>query len=143
MSSMFGMLGAILRGVRSRALLSAGSVLLTALAVASAVLGPIFAGAVTNSYLVTRLREAPPSLTGLSRVFTPDSQQSGADAVRDAVAATDARNEGPWGRTVAIVQSRGSTSSTSAHSSGVDTVAAGTPRTEYALAIVWSRAFWL
>ena len=72
MSSMFGMLGAILRGVRSRALLSAGSVLLTALAVASAVLGPIFAGAVTNSYLVTRLREAPPALTGLSRVFTPD-----------------------------------------------------------------------
>jgi hypothetical protein len=26
---------------------------------------------------------------------------------------------------------------------GVDTVASGTPRTEYALAIVWSRAFWL
>nr|WP_129477439.1 FtsX-like permease family protein [Nocardioides glacieisoli] len=105
MSSMFGMLGAILRGVRSRALLSAGSVLLTALAVASAVLGPIFAGAVTNSYLVTRLREAPPALTGLSRVFTPDSQQSSADAARDAVAATDSRNEGPWRRTVAIVQS--------------------------------------
>lgn len=36
------LLGAILRGLRSRALLSAGSVLLTALAVGSAVLGPIF-----------------------------------------------------------------------------------------------------
>ena len=39
---MTSMLGAILRGLRARALLSAGSVLLTALAVASAVLGTIF-----------------------------------------------------------------------------------------------------
>ena len=65
---MIQLLGAIVRGLRARALLSAGSVLLTALAVASAVLGPIFADAVTNSYLVTRLREAPPALTGISRV---------------------------------------------------------------------------
>ncbi|NYE36439.1 hypothetical protein F4692_001572 [Nocardioides cavernae] len=105
MTARFGMLGAILRGLRARALLSAGSVLLTALAVASAVLGPIFAEAVTNSYVVTRLREAPPALTGLSRVFTPSSPEPAADAVRDAVAATESLDEGPWGTTVPIVQS--------------------------------------
>lgn len=102
---MTSMLGAILRGLRSRALLSAGSVLLTALAVASAVLGPIFAGAVTNSYLVTRLREAPASLTGLSRVFTPDAAGASDDAVRAAIAGTESLNDGPWGESVAIVES--------------------------------------
>ena len=45
--------------------------------------------------------------------------------------------------TVAIVQSSGSTVSTSSHVIGVDTVPSGRPRTEYAAAIVWSRAFWL
>ncbi len=56
---MIQLLGAILRGLRSRALLSAGSVLLTALAIGSAVLGPVFSEAVTNSYVVTRLQETP------------------------------------------------------------------------------------
>ena len=45
--------------------------------------------------------------------------------------------------TVAIVKSRGSTSATSSQVIGVDTVPSGLPRTEYADAIVWSRAFWL
>ena len=45
--------------------------------------------------------------------------------------------------TVAIVHSSGSTASISSHAIGVDTVAVGVPRTEYAAAIVWSRAFWL
>jgi len=38
--------------------------------------------------------------------------------------------------TVAMVRSRGSTVSISSQAMGVDTVASGTPRTEYALAIV-------
>ena len=101
---MRGMLGAILRGLRSRALLSAGSVLLTALAVASAVLGPIFSEAVTNSYVVTRLREAPPGLTGLSRVFTPEGAQSPAEAQAAARRASDALNEGPWGEAVTTLE---------------------------------------
>jgi hypothetical protein len=42
-----------------------------------------------------------------------------------------------------MVQSCGMTLVTSSQVIGVDTVASGTPRTEYALAIVWSRAFWL
>jgi hypothetical protein len=99
------MVGAILRGLRARALLSVGSVLLTALAVASAVLGPIFAEAVTNSYAVTRLREASPALTGLSRVFVPSSPTSAAEAARAAAAGSDSLNRGPWGDGVAIVES--------------------------------------
>ena len=45
--------------------------------------------------------------------------------------------------TVAIVKSCGSTVSISSHVIGVDTVASALPRTEYAAAMVWSRAFWL
>ena len=101
---MRGMLGAILRGLRARALLSAGSVLLTALAVASAVLGPIFSEAVTNSYVVTRLREAPPALTGLSRVFTPEGAPSPAEAQAAARTASDALDEGPWGEAVTTLE---------------------------------------
>ena len=66
---MIQVLGAVLRGLRARALLSVGSIVLTALAVGSAVLGPVFAEAVTNSYVVTRLREAPAASTGLVRVL--------------------------------------------------------------------------
>ena len=45
--------------------------------------------------------------------------------------------------TVAIVKSSGSTSSISSQAIGVDTVPMSLPRTEYAAAMVWSRAFWL
>lgn len=65
-------LATMLRGLRSRSLLSVGSIVLTALAVASAVLGPMFASGVTRSYLVARLNEAPPALTSTSWLFTPD-----------------------------------------------------------------------
>lgn len=91
------MLGTILRGLRSRALLTAGSVLLTGLAIGSAVLGPIFQEAVTNSYLVTRLNEAPNTLTGLTWVYpaTPDDAGDSAAAVA-AANARSAKAEGPF-----------------------------------------------
>lgn len=88
--------GAILRGLRARALLSAGSVLLAALAIGSAVLGPIFAEAVTNSYVVTRLQETAPGLTGTSRVFTPDQGTDLEEAEADARTAADALSQGSW-----------------------------------------------
>ena len=44
---------------------------------------------------------------------------------------------------VAIVKSSVSTSGSSSHVTGADTVASGRARTEYADAIVRSRAFWL
>ncbi len=91
------MFATVLRGLRARALLSAGSVLLTALAIGSAVLGPVYQEAVTNSYLVTRLNEAPNNLTGLSWRFTPDpALGERADVgVRRAEAAAD-RQDGPF-----------------------------------------------
>lgn len=102
---MIQLLGAIVRGLRARALLSAGSVLLTALAIGSAVLGPVFSEAVTNSYVVTRLQETAPGLTGLSRVFTPDEGTALEQAERDARAATTSIDEGPWHDPVLTVQS--------------------------------------
>ena len=67
------MVGAVLRGIRSRSLLSVGSVLLILLAIGSAMLGPVFQVAVTKSYVVTRLNEAPPRATGVSRLLVPDA----------------------------------------------------------------------
>ena len=99
------LLGAILRGLRARALLSAGSVLLTALAIGSAVLGPIFSEAVTNSYVVTRLQETAPGLTGLSRVLTPDPGSSVDEAERDARKAANELASGPWQQPTLIVES--------------------------------------
>jgi putative ABC transport system permease protein len=92
------LLGTVLRGMRARALLSAGSVLLTALAIGSAVLGPIFQQAVTNSYLVTRLDEAPNNLTGLTWRLRPDRTVQGEPdaAVRRAVAAVRRDETGPF-----------------------------------------------
>src|SRR6478672_4060039 len=89
------LLATVVRGLRSRALLSAGSVLLTALAIGSAVLGPIFQVAVTNSYLVSRLAEAPNQLTGLSWDFRPDPGGDAAGAVRTASRAV-AGIDGPF-----------------------------------------------
>ena len=101
---MIQLFGAIVRGLRSRALLSAGSVLLTALAIGSAVLGPVFSEAVTNSYVVTRLQETPPGLTGTSRVFTPDSGAALEQAEADAAAPASELNTGPWREPVTIAQ---------------------------------------
>ena len=103
------LVGTVLRGLRSRALLSAGSVLLIALAVGSAVLGPIFQIAVTNSYLVTRLDEAPNRLTGLTWRFQPGAAASrpGAGQVVEAVeAATTAaeRTAGPFAPAQALLE---------------------------------------
>ena len=102
---MIQLFGAIVRGLRARALLSAGSVLLTALAIGSAVLGPVFSEAVTNSYVVTRLQETPAGLTGLSRVFTPDPGSDVAQAEKDAVAAVRTLTPGSWQEPVTTVQS--------------------------------------
>lgn len=87
----------VLRGLRSRLLLSVGSIVLTALAVGSAVLGPAFQGAVTSSFLVTRLSEAPANLTGLSWVWTPEaagSEDVDATTARAVAAAEEATGTG-------------------------------------------------
>ncbi len=102
------LLATVVRGLRARALLSAGSVLLTALAIGSAVLGPIFQVAVTNSYLVTRLDEAPNELTGLSWRFQPDRGLAGDvdQAVSRAGQAADAAATGPFAGPQTVLESQ-------------------------------------
>ena len=102
------LLATVVRGLRARALLSAGSVLLTALAIGSAVLGPIFQVAVTNSYLVTRLDEAPNELTGLSWRFQPGSQldRDVDQAVRRAGEAAAAAARGPFADPQTVLESQ-------------------------------------
>lgn len=84
-----GMLGTSLRGLRARALLSAGSLLLIALAIGSAMVGPVFAEAVTRSYLVSQLSDQPPQLTGLSFGYQPLDPTTPDRAESEAVAAVD------------------------------------------------------
>ena len=56
----------VLRGLRSRALLSATTLAMMVLAVSGAVLGPMFQQASTQSYALTRLDETPDPVTALS-----------------------------------------------------------------------------
>jgi putative ABC transport system permease protein len=95
------MVGAVLRGIRSRALLSAGSILLIVLAIGSAVLGPVFQVAVTKSYVVTRLNDAPPAATGVSRELVPEPDFQGGPEAGVALAIEESieRVEGPFGPT--------------------------------------------
>ena len=72
-----------------------GSVLLTALAIGSATLGPVFQQAVTNSYLVTRLDQAPNPLTGLTWTWAPVAGQ-GATEVIDLAEADADQAAGPF-----------------------------------------------
>jgi len=92
------LLGTVLRGMRSRALLTVGSIILTALAIGSAVLGPMFQVASTNSYVVTRLNDSPNPLTGLSWEFRPGQGYDGEPdaAVDEAIAAADKQDPGPF-----------------------------------------------
>jgi putative ABC transport system permease protein len=71
-----------LRGLRSRSLLTVGSVLLAAIAVAAAVVGPMYQSASAASYLVSKLRLQPDYITGLTVDYTPTRSVSGTKAVR-------------------------------------------------------------
>jgi hypothetical protein len=95
-STVVSIIGTVARGLRARLLLSAGSVLLTALAVGSAVLGPSFQDAVVNSYAITRLDEAPARVTGISRTWQPRSAGSPAAAIDRAREVVEPLDPGPW-----------------------------------------------
>lgn len=102
------LLGTVLRGMRARALLSLGSVLLTALAIGSAVLGPIFAEAVTSSYVSARLNAAHPTLTGVTWVLGRSDQVTDPPGVvlTEVEQAADRESPGPFGAAVGQLQSR-------------------------------------
>ncbi len=64
-------LSLVLRGLRSRAVLSAASLVMMVVAVAGTVLGPAFQDAVTASYTLTRLDDADDALTALTFQAAP------------------------------------------------------------------------
>lgn len=70
-SPFWSLLGTGLRGLRSRLLLTVGSVLLAAISVAAAVVGPMYQTGAASSYLVTKLRAAPNFLTGVVLDYSP------------------------------------------------------------------------
>jgi putative ABC transport system permease protein len=78
-----------MRGLRSRSLLSVGSVFLTAIAVAAAVVGPMYQSASAASYLVSKLRAEMDFLTGVTLDYTPTQSVSGNRAQHAAALAVD------------------------------------------------------
>ena len=67
------LIGITLRGLAARKGLAFASWLLTAIAVASAVVGPSYQGTSANSFVVTQLRAEPRVNTGLSYAYRPTS----------------------------------------------------------------------
>ncbi|MCP3421417.1 FtsX-like permease family protein [Nocardioides pinisoli] len=77
------MIRVALDGLRSRALLSVGTLLLLVVALGSAVLGPSFAAAVGNAYAVTRLAEERNVLTGRTWEVRPSGSTDDPAALLD------------------------------------------------------------
>lgn len=67
----WALLGTGMRGLRSRLLLTVGSILLAAIAVSAAVVGPMYQTGAASSYLVTKLQSQPESMTGVVFDYTP------------------------------------------------------------------------
>ncbi|MBO0847245.1 MAG: hypothetical protein J2P22_17735 [Nocardioides sp.] len=83
-----------LRGLRARWVLSLGSLLLTVIAIASAVVGPSYQANAANSFVIAQLRAQPSINTALTYDYRPGVGDSVDEAVVDAVDAT-ARESGP------------------------------------------------
>jgi putative ABC transport system permease protein len=89
LSDLASLIGVGLRGLRSRMLLTVGSVLLAAIAVAAAVVGPMYQSASAASYVVTRLRAEANFVTGLTVDYAPEAPMNSAGAGRLALRAID------------------------------------------------------
>jgi putative ABC transport system permease protein len=105
------LLGTSLRGLRARWVLSVGSLLLTAIAIASAVVGPSYQANAANSFVISQLRAQPSINTGLTYDYTPGDRDTIDTAVVDAVDATSKESGTPYLPGHAIVwQTLGQTS---------------------------------
>ena len=78
-----------LRGLVARRVLTAGSLLLTVIAVASAVVGPIYQRAAAQSFMVTKLASELDVFTGTSFVYQPAAGTAPARALRHATHQAD------------------------------------------------------
>lgn len=90
-------LATVLRGLRSRALLSAASLAIMVLAVSGAVLGPVFQQASTASYTLTLVDQAPDNLTALTWQVQPRRPRTLDALVADAVAEVERVSPAPYG----------------------------------------------
>jgi putative ABC transport system permease protein len=75
------LLAAVARGLRARASLTIGSLVLSAVAIGSGVLGPAYQAAASQSFLVARLNEAPPVSSGVSVEDAPTGDFAGDPAL--------------------------------------------------------------
>ncbi len=82
------LLATSLRGLRARWVLSLGSLLLTVIAIASAVVGPSYQQNAANSFVIAQLRAQPPINTGLTYDYRPGGGMDVNSAVATAVEAT-------------------------------------------------------
>lgn len=73
-----------LRGLRSRLLLTLGSILLAAISLGAAVVGPMYQNGAAASYLVAELRAQPLVMTGMALNYVPTPTQNRAAAIRSA-----------------------------------------------------------
>ena len=78
-----------LRGLRARWVLTAGSLLLTVIAVASAVVGPIYQRAAAQSFMVTKLASEEDLFTGTSFLYEAPAGTAPAQSVRHATHEAD------------------------------------------------------
>ncbi|GAA5151290.1 hypothetical protein GCM10023340_29920 [Nocardioides marinquilinus] len=87
-AALAGTVGAVLRGLRARGLLSGVTLVMMVLAVAGTVVGPVLQQAATTSYTLTRVDDAPDPQTALTWTVSSGRQRDLDRLVDDAVAAT-------------------------------------------------------
>ena len=79
------LLATSLRGLASRTVLSLGSLLLTVIAIASAVVGPSYQLTAANSFVIAQLAAQPLINTGLTYDYLPSDQETADRAIATAL----------------------------------------------------------
>ena len=82
------LLATSLRGLRARWVLSLGSLLLTVIAIASAVVGPSYQQNAANSFVIAQLRAQPIISTGLTYDYKPGRDEDIDSAIASALSET-------------------------------------------------------
>src|SRR6478752_10550731 len=88
------LLATSLRGLASRTVLSLGSLLLTVIAIASAVVGPSYQLNAANSFVIAQLEAQPLINTGLTYDYRHAAHETADDAIATALDETS-RESGP------------------------------------------------
>jgi putative ABC transport system permease protein len=79
------LLATSLRGLRARWVLSLGSLLLTVIAICSAVVGPSYQQNAANSFVISQLRAQPLVNTGLTYDYHPTASETTDQAIARAL----------------------------------------------------------